>query len=76
MDLSPDQRDRLARLIESELARLRDAALAAGASPEAIAKELEQRRQALRAKIAGDGAAETADGDAAGDAAAADDDAS
>jgi hypothetical protein len=48
-ELSPEQRERLARLIESELGSLRDAALAAGATPESVSGTLRDRRRALEA---------------------------
>ena len=46
-ELSPRQRELLARLIGSELAALRDAAVTAGATPEAVAGVADRRRRAL-----------------------------
>ncbi|MFI5913153.1 hypothetical protein [Dactylosporangium sp. NPDC051541] len=51
-ELSPEQREHLARLIESELRALRDAALAAGATPETVTAILRDRVRALRAETA------------------------
>jgi hypothetical protein len=70
MELSPERRDRLARLIASELADLRDAATAAGTPPGTIAEIIEERRRVLEAASsafaesdAGAGAASPADPD-------------
>jgi hypothetical protein len=61
-ELTPEQRERLARLIESELGSLRDAALAAGATPESVSGTLRDRRRALEADEPA-GAAEPVDPD-------------
>ncbi|GAA0723936.1 hypothetical protein Drose_01880 [Dactylosporangium roseum] len=49
-ELSPEQRDQLARLIAAELAALREAALAAGAAPESVAETVEERRRLIDAE--------------------------
>jgi hypothetical protein len=46
-ELSPEQRELLTRLFESELAALRDAAVGAGATPAAVEDIVEDRRRAL-----------------------------
>ncbi|GAA3283660.1 hypothetical protein Dvina_38750 [Dactylosporangium vinaceum] len=51
-ELSPEQREHLARLIESELRALRAAALAAGATPESLTAALRARLSALQADTA------------------------
>jgi transposase-like protein len=60
-ELSPEQRERLARLIESELGSLRDAALAAGATPESVSDTLRDRRRALEADEPAEPTAESAE---------------
>ncbi|GAA3452171.1 hypothetical protein [Dactylosporangium matsuzakiense] len=57
-ELSPEQREHLARLIESELRALRAAALAAGAAPESVTAALRARLGALQADTAERPAAE------------------
>ncbi|GAA2634564.1 hypothetical protein GCM10010399_78980 [Dactylosporangium fulvum] len=49
-ELSPEQRDQLARLIEAEFAALREAALAAGAAPESVTETVEERRRLIDAE--------------------------
>lgn len=46
-ELSPEQRDLLARLFACELTALRDAAIVAGATQEAVDDIVEARRETL-----------------------------
>jgi hypothetical protein len=45
--LSPRQREELTAAIAAELVRMRDAAVAAGVSPEVLAEAFEERRRAI-----------------------------
>jgi hypothetical protein len=45
--LTPEQRARMQRAILAELRRISDEALAAGVSPAAVARVVEERRRAL-----------------------------
>jgi hypothetical protein len=67
MELSPEQRHRLARLIESELAALRDAAVTAGTAPSTVADIFEERQRLLEAATADDRHIQDRAGDATDD---------
>ncbi|WP_327006616.1 hypothetical protein OHA72_04655 [Dactylosporangium sp. NBC_01737] len=59
MELSPQQRDRLARLLQAELGTLRDAAATSGTDADAVTETVDARRRALES--------DTPDGAAPGD---------